>query len=102
MDPRSRQDTFAFKLITYQERHLRNEPLDIYPNMPCTVDFLRTDERENRLAASPGISWPYILENVFDDKGTYRFTITVNCEGVSKSKTVEIDWDSQWDTISGR
>lgn len=49
---------------------LRNEPFDVYPNMPCTVDFLRTDERENKLAVPPGISWPYIFENAFEDIGT--------------------------------
>ena len=78
------------------------EPFNVYPNMPHTVDFLRTDERDNKLAASPGISWPYILEDVFHDKGTYKFTITVNGEGVSKSRTVEIDWKGHWDTITGR
>ena len=81
---------------------LRTEPFDVYPDMPCTVDFLRTDERENKLGVSPGISWPYILEDVFHDKGTYKFTITVNGEGVSKSRTVEIDWKGHWDTITGR
>jgi hypothetical protein len=102
LEKRRKTETDFVRINLPQTVFLRNEPFDVYPNMPCTVDFLRTDERVNKLAVSPGISWPYILENVFDDKGAYRFTVTVNGEGVSKSKVVEIDWDCQWDTITGR
>jgi len=65
------KDTANFVSIDLpQTIFLLKEPFNVYPNMPHTVDFLRTDERDNKLAASPGISWPYILEKVFDDEGT--------------------------------
>jgi hypothetical protein len=81
---------------------LREEPFQVYPNMPRMVDFLLANKSENKLSLANNIPWPFILSKVFEDKGTYRFTFIVNGEGVSVSKTVDIIWNGYWDAITGR
>lgn len=69
--------------------------------MPRTVDFLVTNEQDNKLSTSPGISWPLILENAFNDNGAYRFKINVNGGDVSKATMVQVNWNGHWDQITG-
>ncbi len=82
--------------------YLREDPIKIYPNMPRTIDFLRTNEKDNKLLLPIDIRWPSILETVFDDMGAYRFEFVVNGGGVSISKWIEIVWNGHWNAITGR
>jgi len=75
-----------------------SSPFDVLPNAPRMIDFLRCDEPHNILY--PTIPWPFHLENVFQDQGTYRFAFAVEGDGVSSKLTVDVHWAGKWDTIS--
>jgi hypothetical protein len=80
---------------------LREQPFDVLPGVPCTVDFLSSGNniKPNKLTLT-GES-PLALRDVFDDVATYRFTIAVNAEGVTEQIRVDIEWSGQWDKITG-
>lgn len=74
---------------------------DVYPNVICHVDFLICTSDYNRLNV-PDADWPLELQLVFNDTGTYHFTLTVNGDGLSESITVAVAWPGTWDKITAR
>jgi hypothetical protein len=79
---------------------LTQNPVDVYPRVPTTVDFLKTGQFDNKLGGT--IGWPFRMDGALDDKATYRFTIEVIGDDIAKNICVEIDWAGQWNTIAGR
>lgn len=58
--------------------NLKNDQsFDVHPDVVHTIDFLRCFEIDNKLTV-PDCFWPNPLKQVFDETGTYRFTITVS------------------------
>jgi hypothetical protein len=79
---------------------LTPRPVDVYPRVPTTVDFLSTGEFDNKLVGA--IPWPFILDGALNDSATYKFTINVVGDDVATTICVEIDWAQRWDLITGR
>jgi hypothetical protein len=75
-------------------------PVDVFPRVPATVDFLKVGQFDNKLGGT--VPWPFRLDGVFDDTATYRFNIEVVGNDIAKSIRVEINWPNKWDAISGR
>lgn len=73
-------------------------PFDVLPYAPRMIDFLRCDETNSVL--HPTIPWPFHLENVFNDLGTYRFVFAVEGHDVSTKLTVDVQWAGKWDRIT--
>ncbi len=44
-------------------------PVDVYPRVPATVDFLKVGEFDKKLGGT--VPWPYRLDGAFDDKATF-------------------------------
>jgi hypothetical protein len=76
-----------------------SEPFDLHPNVISTADFLMCTSENNKMVV-PESNWPLSLRNIFDETGTYHFTITVNGGGISESITVAVGWPGQWDRIT--
>jgi hypothetical protein len=74
------------------------ELFDVRPNIVTAVDFLMCSSQNNKMTV-PGSDWPLALRGIFDQTGTYHFTITVNGGGVSDSVTVSVGWGGRWDRI---
>ena len=84
-----------------QHVSLRGDRLfDVYPGVLCPIDFLMCSSENNKLLV-PESNWPRILNNVFNETGTYHFTITVNFQ-VSDSITIAVGWGGRWDKITAR
>src|SRR5215472_127416 len=79
---------------------LTQSPIDVYPRIPATVDFLKAGQFDKRLKGT--IPWPFRLDDVLNDNATYRFTIEVVGDDIAKNICVEIDWGGKWDGITGR
>jgi hypothetical protein len=77
------------------------QPFDVHPNVVHTVDFLMCTSQNNKLGV-PESNWPLALRDIFNDTGTFHFTITVNADGISDSITVAVGWPGQWDKITAR
>ena len=77
------------------------QPFDVHPQVVHTVDFLMCSSQNNKTAI-PESSWPLALRDIFDEPGTYHFTITLNAEDISDSITVAVGWPGQWDRITAR
>jgi hypothetical protein len=64
-----------------QSINLRNGlTFDVYPDVLSTVDFLICSAYNNKLRV-PESDWPLSLQHLFDDTGTYHFTITARAVG---------------------
>jgi hypothetical protein len=79
---------------------LTPSPINVYPRVPTTVDFLKSGQHDNKLEGS--IPWPFRLDGALDDKATYGFTIEVIGDDIAQNIRVEIDWAGKWDAITGR
>jgi hypothetical protein len=79
---------------------LTPQPVDVYPRIPATVSFLKAGQYDNRLGGA--ISWPFRLDDVFNDNAIYRFTMEVVGDDIAKNICVEVDWGGEWDKITGR
>jgi hypothetical protein len=90
----------AFLIINLpQAIPLTENSFDVLPNIPCHVDFMKASEQDNRFCRTG--YWPYVLERVFDEEGTYRFTFAVNGDGVTADHLqVEVVWRGKWDLIT--
>lgn len=78
------------------------ESFDVHPGVICATDFLVCSSQDNKLRVPPDCEWPLALNNIFDETGTYHFTITVNGDGISDSIKVAVGWPGQWDKITAR
>ena len=75
---------------------------EVYPKVIHTFDILWCFAEVNKLQI-PECTWPSPLRKIFDETGTYRFTILLNVEGgSSNSITIAIGWPGQWDKITAR
>jgi len=45
-----------------------------------------------------GIPWAR-FKDTFNDHATYRFTVLVNCDGVSREIEFDVKWNGQWDQV---
>ena len=79
---------------------LNQAPIDVYPRVPTTVDFLKSGRFENKLEGS--IPWPFRLDGALNDKGKYILTMEVVGDDIAKDIRVEINWAGHWDAITGR
>jgi hypothetical protein len=75
-------------------------PVDVYPRIPRLLAFLRVTETDNKLLLTG--AWPFLLEDIFDDHATHRFTIIVIGADVDHEILVEVDWAGQWNKITAR
>lgn len=78
---------------------LYETPRTVRPGVPSSIDFLVCDEITNKMTVPA--EWPLALSNVFDEPTIYRFKIVVGNDDFSTSICVQIDWQGQWDTVSG-
>jgi hypothetical protein len=78
-----------------------SQPFDVHPSVICAIDFLVCSSENDKLVV-PERNWPLSLRSIFDDTGTYHFTIKVNGGGISDSITVAVGWPGQWDKITAR
>jgi hypothetical protein len=81
---------------------LRDEPFNVYPGIPCLVDFVkatRTRVGDKLLVVR---NWPLALSDRLDPEGVYEFSITVHGPGGTRQQVVEIDWRGAFDTIAAR
>jgi hypothetical protein len=65
------------------------------------VNTLHINQNDNRLAVWQ-TQLPSSLEDFLRDAGTYRFTVSVFAEGVTRHARIEVDWKGKWDTIKVR
>ena len=42
------------------------------------------------------------MRGMFDDPATYRFTLQVNGDEITKEMRIDVNWSGQWNTISAR
>ena len=75
-------------------------PFTIYHAVPKMIDFIKCDEEHNRLFVIG--RWPIVMENAFEDRAFYTFTIMVNAGGVSASRKVEVMWNGKYDEMTAR
>lgn len=78
---------------------LYEAPRTFRKGVPSSIDFLVCDEISNKMAVPA--EWPLALSGVFDEPAIYRFRIVVGNDDFSESIRVQIDWQGQWDTVSG-
>jgi hypothetical protein len=88
------------EVLVFNAIALTQTPLDVYPRVPATVDFLKCGQFDNKLGFT--VPTPFSLEGALDDNATYRFTIEVNGDGISETIEVEVDWTGKWDSIVAR
>jgi hypothetical protein len=81
---------------------LRDAPFDIFPKIPCLVDFVKGAQTQHGDKLQVVRNWPFVLRQKLDPEGTYKFTVTVYGPGGSKEKSVEVDWKGKWDTVTAR
>jgi hypothetical protein len=79
---------------------LTQVPIDVFPTVPATVDFLKVGLFDNQLGWT--VPAPFRLDGALDEIGTYRFKIAIVGNDLAKDVLVEIDWLGKWDTIVGR
>lgn len=78
---------------------LRDQPFDVLPRLPEQVDFLKVTDFDNKMTRTG--YWPFVLEDVFNDLGIYRFGFKVNGDGVTSNPIhVDVHWRGAWNTIS--
>jgi len=75
-------------------------PIDVHPQIPIPVSFLKAGRSDNKLGFIS--SWPLRLRGAFDQHATYKVTIGVNGDGVTRTIQVEVDWAGKWDAITAR
>jgi hypothetical protein len=73
---------------------------DVFPGVPATIDFLRVNESDKK--PMPPREWPLVLDDAFQEHGTYRFTFIVNGGDVPEKYRVDIKWDGKWNGLTGR
>jgi hypothetical protein len=76
-------------------------PIDVHPQIPIPVSFLKAGRSDNKLEFSMS-GWPLRLRGAFDQSATYRCTIGVNGDGVTRTIQVDVDWAGKWDAITAR
>jgi hypothetical protein len=78
----------------------QGQPFEVYPNVIHAFDILWCSSENNKLVV-PECTWPLNLRELFEQTGTYHFTIMLNAEGgSSNSITLAIGWPGQWDKIT--
>jgi hypothetical protein len=71
---------------------------NLFPKF-CTVLHIDRDTAAIGMWNAP---MPLSLEEFLKPFGTYRFTVSVLAEGITKQASFEIDWKGQWDAIKMR
>jgi hypothetical protein len=79
---------------------LRDAPFDIFPKIPCLVDFVKGAQTQHGDKLLVVRNWPFVLREKLNPEGTYKFMVTVYGPGGSKEKSVEVDWTGKWDTLT--
>jgi hypothetical protein len=69
---------------------LTQVPIDVFPRVPATVDFLKVGLSDNQLGWT--VPAPFRLDGALDDIATYRFKIEIVGNDLAKDVLVEIDW----------
>ena len=76
------------------------EGFNISPKVPHMISVLRASETDNKLRFAS--SWPLLLDDVFNEKATYRLTVVVNAGGISHEIEFDVVWDGRWDQIDAK
>jgi hypothetical protein len=69
----------------------------IYSSVPRFIDFLQVGEENVPQLPPP---WPLVLRDAFLDKTSYRFTIAVIADCITKQQRVEVNWPGVWNGLS--
>ncbi len=80
---------------------LLSAPRIVYASIPSTIDFLKSGEHDNKFDCNLAQE-PFYMRGMFDDPATYRFTLQVNGDGITKEMRIDVNWSGQWNTISAR
>jgi hypothetical protein len=78
-----------------------NTITDLASSAPKYVNVLHIDHNENLLTIWQ-TSMPPSLVDFFKDTTTYRLTVSVVAQGVTRHTRIELDWKGKWDTIQVR
>jgi hypothetical protein len=87
-----------FPMVLQTPILLTPEPIVVYSNIPRFVDVVMVGESDNIVNLPPGS--PLAFKGKFQEKTSYRFTISVAANSVTKTRRVLVRWPGNWDGIS--
>jgi hypothetical protein len=78
-----------------------NPVTEIRGGTTAYVNVVHINQTDNKIGVWQ-TRMPIAAEEFVKNVGTYRFTVSVMSQGVTRRIGIEIDWRGQWDTIQAR
>jgi len=72
--------------------------VDIPPSSTKYLNILHINAPDNKIGAWK-TQLPSLLEDFLSEEGTYRFTVSVLAEGVTRWTRILVNWQGEWDKL---